>query len=350
MSARRVFYLVVVLLAAPVLASPPATNPPAPAAMGPSLLESVVAPVELLEKPERFESFRQRVDYVHDNLYTDYNTRAERADGYFGRALEEPAAPTPSRFRLGMFFEAARGATNEFAFKPAFNARIRLPNVEKRWNVFINTLRPGDLPGADPTEVNNSVRVGVRALTHIPHLSLGAGVRITWPPEAFLDLGWHPSWTWEDWTFAPRQGLFYETEDGFGEQTQLAVFRWFGARRRWGLGSMTAGTWSQSTDGLEWEQTVKGGFARELLEEKNRGQDLGISDLAQGTTLRYSLFGSDRQFQEHRLILSHRRPLYRKWIYIELNPGLKWRYDHDWVADPFILLGADFLFWGTPER
>ncbi len=337
------------LLAAGALAGPVWTNAPVATNQG-SLLDSVLDPVKRAQKPARFDSFQQRLDYIHQNLYTDYNTRVERTDSYFGRVLTEHEQPAPSRFRLGLFFEADRGATNDFAFKPSFNAKIKLPNVEKRWDVFLNTLKPGELPGADPTEVNNALRIGVGTLTHIPHVSVNAGLRVTWPPEASLELSWRPRWTWEEWTIMPMQQVFYETDDGFGEQTQLALFRWFGKYQRWTAGSMTAGTWSQSTDGLEWEQTIKGGYIRELLEEKERGQAIDRSDLAQGTGLRYSLFGSDKDFTEHRFMLSHRRPLYKKWIYIELNPGLKWRADHDWKTDPFILLGLDFIFWGTPEK
>ncbi len=337
------------LLTAGALAGSASTNAPV-ATNQASLLNSVLAPVKHAQKPARFDSFQQRLDYIHQNLYTDYNTRVERTDSYFGRVLTEHERPAPSRFRLGLFFEADRGATNDFAFQPSFNAKIKLPNVEKHWNVFLNTLRPGDLPGSDPTEVHNALRMGVGTLTHIPHVSVNAGVRITWPPEAFLDLSWRPLWTLEEWTIMPMQQVFYETEDGVGEQTQLALFRWFGKRQQWSAGSMTAGTWSQSTAGLEWEQTLKGGYIRELLEEKVRGKMIDRSDLAQGTGLRYSMFGSDGKLTEHRLMLSHRRPLYKKWIYIELNPGFKWRADHAWQADPFVLCGLDFVFWGTPEK
>ncbi|MBU4199705.1 MAG: hypothetical protein KKG09_00555 [Verrucomicrobia bacterium] len=315
-----------------------------------SLVQSVLAPVKHTDKPAQFDSFQMRLDYIHENLYTDYNTRVERTDAYFGRVLTEHEQPAPSRFRLGLFFEVSEEDTTQFAFKPSFNAKIKLPNVQKHWNVFIDTMRPTDLPGKDPTEENNGLRVGVGALTHIPHISASAGVRLTWLPEAFLKMSWDPRWSWGKWMLMPSQSVFYETDDKFGEQTQLSAFRWFGKRLDWAAGFMTAGTWSQSTDGLEWEQTVKGGYVRELLEEKDRGHDIDRSDLARGTGLRYSLFGSDKNFTEHQFMLSHRRPLYKKWIYIEIDPGIKWRSEYNWRTDPFILVGLDFLFWGTTMK
>ncbi len=329
-----------------------ATNSPAePAATNrSSLFQSVVQPVARQEKPEYFDSFQQRMDYIHENLYTDYNTRVVRTDGYFGRVLDEHEAPVPSRFRLGLFLEVSQENTPQVAFQPQFKAKIKLPNVQRHWNVFLDNMRPTDLPGKDPTEENNRMRIGMGTLTHIPHLSANAGVRITWLPEAFVELNWKPQWKLGSWVFAPAQSVFYETDDKLGEQTKLAFFRWFGSRRQWAAGTMTAGTWSETSDGLEWEQTVKGGYVGELLDEKDRGQAVDRNDLARGTGARYSVFGSDKNFTEHQLMLAHRRPVYKKWIYLEVTPGLKWRSEYDWRTDPFILFGLDCLFWGTPGR
>jgi hypothetical protein len=323
--------------------SPPATNKA-------SLVESVLKPVDRTKKPARFDSFTHRLDYIHENLYTDYNTRVERSDAYFGRVLVEHEQPAPSRFRLGLFAEVSKEDTTQFAFQPAFNAKIKLPNVRKRWNVFIDTYRPTDLPGKDPTEEKKAMRIGVGALTHIPHLSANAGLRLTWLPDAFLNLSWEPKWNWGEWLVLPSQTLFYETDNGFGEQTQLGFLRWFGAHKQWAVGAMTAGTWSQGTAGLAWEQTVKGGYVRELLEEKDRGHAVDRTDLARGTGLRYSMFGSDKNFTEHQFMLTHRRPVYKRWIYIEIDPGFKWCSEYNWRTDPFILVGMDFLFWGTPMK
>lgn len=342
-------WVLVCLPAAGAAAESGTTNDP-PVTNRVSLVKSVLAPVHRTEKPATFDSFQMRLDYIHENLYTDYDTRVARADDYFGRVLTEHEQPAPSRFRAGLYAEVSEEDTTQFAFKPSFNAKIKLPNVQKHWNVFIDTLRPTDLPGKDPTEANNGMRIGVGALTHIPHVSAGAGLRLTWLPEAFVNLSWDPHWSCGPWTFMPSQTVFYETDDKLGEQTQFGVMRWFGKNQDWIAGTMTAGTWSETTDGLEWEQTIKTGYVRELLEEKDRGHDISPSDLARGTSVRYSLFGSDKNFTEHDVIFSHRRPIYQRWIYIEIDPGIKWRSDYNWATDPFILIGLDFLFWGTPAK
>ncbi len=351
--------LVLGLLAAgPLAADAPAADPagaapapfPALATNRASLIGSVLSPVQRAPKPDRFDTFQQRLDYVHDNLYNDYNTRAERTDAYFGRSLVEPEQAVPSRFRAGLFLEVSQEDTTQFAFQPSFEARIRLPNVEKRWNVFLNTQRPGALPGADPTAVDNSLRLGLSTfLRHLP-VSARAGLRISWIPEAFTELAWGPEWTWASWFLLPSQKAFFETDDKFGEQTQVAAYRWFGPGQRWLAGGLTAATWSQATDGLEWEATLKAVYVRALLDERDRGHDIGSDDLARGLSARYTLFGSDRCSTEHRAMLTWRRPVHREWIYVEITPGIKWDRTRGWRPDPLLLVGLDFLFWGAPAR
>ncbi len=315
-----------------------------------SLVKAVLGGVNREPKPAKFESFTQRIDYIHSNLYNDYNTRVARTDLYFGRRLISRESPVPSRFRCGLYAEISQQDETEFAFQPAFEAQIRLPNLEKEWNVFIRSARPTDLPSRDPTERNKNLQVGVATLIERMHVSANTGVRLKWLPSAFAELTWQPSWRLCRWNILPSQSVFYETDDGLGEQTQMIIHRWFGERQRWAMGLISAGTWSESTEGLEWEQTVKGGHIRELINEKDRGTVIGGSDIARGTGLGYSMFGSDTIVTEHQVMLVHRLPIHRQWVYLEVSPGIRWLNESDWRTDPFVLFGLDIFFWGTPSR
>ncbi len=314
------------------------------------LVQSVFKPVARQPKPARFGSFAERLDYVHHNLYNDYNTRVARTDQFIGQGLADEAEPAASRFRLGLFSQISQGESTEFAFKPDFSVDIDLPNLEKRWKVIVNSTRPSELPGRDPTEKSDAVQVGVSTAIKVLRTSLSAGVRVKWLPEGYVQSKWGPCWSWGAFQIRPGQKLFFETDDLFGEQTSLKFYRWLGEQHRFKAEYWTAGTFSQSTDGLEWEHTFRGMFVRELLEESSRGEDTDDSDMARGIGARYSMFGSDKSITEHRVALVYRRPFYKQWIYLEVDPGLKWRLDSAWDVEPYVLLGLDFYFWGTDCR
>ena len=310
----------------------------------------ILKPVEMQPKPDKFNNFASRLDYIHLNLYNDYNTRVIRADRYVGRNLDSLEKPVASRFRLGLYAQIAQEDSIQFAFSPDFDAEIELPNLEKAWNIIVNTVSPAELPSADPTERNNDLRFGVSTVMDKLDLRTEIGVRATWLPTAYAILKWGQAWKWGLWNARPSQKVFYETDEGFGEQTALSVYRWFGEKSRLAAGSISAGTFSESTDGLEWEQSFKVGYIRELIEEADRGGAVSGADMARGVGLRYTILGSDTILTEHRVVLGYRRPIYKRWIYLDLQPGIKWQNDSDWSTDPFLLFGLDFLFWGSQSR
>ncbi len=314
------------------------------------MASSAMENVQMQPKPARFDSFSERLDYIHLNFYNDYNTRVHRADAYAAAGLDIRKKPEDSRFRISFFAEASQEDKTEYSFKPEFDAEIDLPNVEKRWKVILNTSRPSELPDTDPTEKPNSLQLGMRTYVDVLRTYIDTGIRVRWLPEAYAQTQWGPNWSWESWRIRPRQKLFYETDDGFGEQTSLSMYRWFGSQNHFAAGGVVAGTYSESSDGFEWVQSVKIGYIKELLDEDDRGHDVGGSDLARGLGLGFVVNGSDTLNTQHKLALLYRRPLYKKWIYLEVDPGIKWKREHDWKADPYLLVGLDLFFWGTSER
>ncbi|MFH0878639.1 MAG: hypothetical protein V2A34_02900 [Lentisphaerota bacterium] len=314
------------------------------------IVETALKDVALQPKPAQFNSFAERLDYIHENLYNDYNTRVHRADTFAATGLSLAEKPADSRFRIGLFAEVSQEDKTEYSFTPDFEAEIDLPNVEKRWKIIVNSTRPSELPDTDPTEKSSTIQLGMRTYLDLIKAKIDTGIRVKWLPEAYAQSEWSPAWSWGQWKIRPSQKVYYETDEGFGEQTALRFFRWFGKDRSLAAGSLTAGTFSESSDGLEWVQAVKAGYIGELLDESNRGREIGGSDLALGFGLAYYLNGSDTIITQHKVALLYRRPIYKKWIYLEIDPGIKWKNDSDWKTDPYILCGLDLFFWGSSER
>jgi hypothetical protein len=242
----------------------------------------------------------------------------------------------------------------DVSFEPDFEIEVALPNLERRWKVFVESSRNDDLPGVDPSEKDQNGQIGVRS--ERKYFRTDVGVKFRWPPVLFARTEWRPKWSVEHTVIQPRYRIFYETDKGFGNLASLTVHRWFGENNDMFWQSVSAGKYdTKETDGIEWEQTLKLGKVSQALEDKwNWKRVLGVDDIARGHVLRYSLFSNsengDTTINRHRLTYFYRKPFYKKWIYLEVAPGVEAEDKEDWKVVPVITIGFDMLFWGTYER
>ena len=297
-------------------------------------------------KPAVFDSWEHRLDYLHANVPKRLQEPITLTDARF--AAPDEYRPIPqSRFRMGLYGEVSDREGIEFRFSPQFDAAVSMPNIENRFRIFIESFRPGDLPGVLPTEQESS-QIGVRKLMEDFNLKADAGLRITWVPELFARLTWEDRWALGAWRIGPQQRLFWETDDGFGEVTSIRVLRWFGKDQRWAWENISALKFTVD-DGFSWQQGVQIGRFKELIEENWRGGNLSRQQVAIGSMLGYSVFGEGRAITKHRVEWCIRRPLRKRWLFVELKPGVEWENERDWDPVPKITVGIDMLFWGTPD-
>jgi len=298
-------------------------------------------------KPAVFESWADRLDYLHENVPRHLQQPITLTDAHFA-SLDEYSTTPQSRFRMGLYFEVKDREGIQWKVSPDFEADVSMPNIENRFKIFIESVRPGDLPGLLPTEKEQSSRIGVRKLLEGYNTKLDAGMEISFSPELFARVTWEDRWTAGLWRFGPQQRFFYETDDGFGELTSLRILRWFGSGECWAWESISALKVTVD-NGSFWEQTMKVGCFGELIEEKWRGGDLSRQQIAKGSVLGYSVFGEGNVITKHRLEWCIRRPLRERWLFFEVRPGVEWENELDWDLVPKLTVGIDMLFWGKPE-
>ena len=307
-----------------------------------------VGPLRVDPKPDTFDSWGQRLDYLQTNVTRRVDQPVRTVDEYFA-AEGVPLKKAPqTRLRLGLYAEAVDDEGTDITFEPDFKVEVELPNIENRLNLFIESAREDDLPGKSLSEQErNGVTVGVGKWIDGYNISADAGIRTRWPPELYGRLSWRPQWKWGEWRYLPEQRFFWESEDGFGSLTQLGIYRWMGARSDYFVSSRTAGKITEESDGFEWEQTVRGGRVLELLDEGRRGRSVSTDDLARGYGLRYSIFGEDDLITKHRVGFGYRFPLYRRWVFGDIRPGVEWSNEDDWATVYRVDFGVDLLFWGA---
>jgi len=274
-------------------------------------------------------------------------------DRLFVKKDAEPIPVPFSRFRLGTFLQIEESHDEiSTTFKSDFEADLYLPNLEARSSLFINSFRSDELPGLDPTERKKSLNLGLQRIFDAIDLHTRIGVRWRSGPVGIGKIEWRPKYSLGKTTIYPRQRVFYETDEGFGEVTSLTLNRWIGKKNFARL--VSAGRWTEETVGVEWEQTLMLGHVISLIEENRISDLVDNDDVAKGFGLRFSFFGhksTDEGFiDRHRVTLIYRQPLYRNWFFFQIAPGIEWRNEDEWSAIPSIQIGFDTLFWEVSRQ
>lgn len=309
---------------------------------------------DLREKPATFDSFSDRMDFIHDNLQLSLQQHVVMVDTMMLSNKNERIETPPSRFRLAPFVTIKQDSKTEFSIDPSFDMEIDLPNLEREWKVFLQSSRDDELPGVDRNEREQSSQIGLRSVRK--YIRTDVGIKLRWPPVVFARAEWRPRWSYGHTAIQPKQRIFVESGQGIGSLTSLTIHRWFGANNNMFWQSVSAARYaSEGTDGVEMEQSLKLALVRKTLESKWTWRTvMGADDMARGHLLRYSLFAranaGNEQIERHRITYTYRKPIYKKWIYLEVAPGVEFRNDNNWDPVPQITVGADMLFWGSYER
>ena len=124
--------------------------------------EELETPTEAVSRPDVFDSWGDRIDYIHHNFQYHVQHTVDRVDTYFAKDGIPSKDVTPSKLRLGMYMEMEVDSGLSFSFDPDYDLDVELPNLESRWNIIVTGKSVSDLPGTDPTERDGGVNVGVQ--------------------------------------------------------------------------------------------------------------------------------------------------------------------------------------------
>jgi hypothetical protein len=148
------------------------------------------------------------------------------------------------------------------------------------------------------------------------------------------------------WNFVPEQRIFYETEDQFGFRSSIFSARWFGAGQPYVAIPDASLKYTTGQEELEWAASLKGMHAQALLDERRRGFGINWDDTARAQGVEAVVFGTDGQVDKYRLAVGFRFPIYKRWIYLEVDPGVEWEAEDDYATTAVLQVGLDLLFWG----
>ena len=320
-------------------------NPPAESS---GIGFSPAAGVFALEpKPAEFAGLPARLDYLHLNAQRRISEPVRATDAYFANDPDAPIDVPETQFRLGLFATLRQGEDFDLELKPDVEIDVELPNLEHRLRIFVESAQNNALPQDSLGDNDESgFDIGARRFIEGLNLSFDAGVRATWPPEAFGRVTWRGDWRLGSWNFEPEQRFFYETDDKFGFRSSIFSARWLGAGMPYVLIPDASIKFTTDAEDYEWAASFKAMRVQRLLDERRRGKAIGWDDTAVSQGLRFAVYGTDGTLDTYRFSFGFRGPLYKKWIYWELDPGLEWEEEDDYDTTFVLRMGLDLLFWG----
>ncbi|MEY2854689.1 MAG: hypothetical protein RL030_1821 [Pseudomonadota bacterium] len=286
--------------------------------------------------------FSERVDHLHDQLYTWVQGVVEATDHRFASSEKElkpvPAAP----FRLGIILESVdRRDGVDLDFDVNLDIALRLPNIEDRLRLFVTSGELDESPRDARSE--SSLRAGVR-YPFLGHFDFDLGIKLDLPPVAFVSVRWARQYEIGRWDVYPLAKLFAETDEGVGYVAAATFDRWSG-RHLWRSSSFAK--WTSDRDQIEWTQTLVYAHADELIVPDRYGSYLRASDIGRGWGVRLlaSAGKETKDVDYFEAGVFYRRPTSNNWLFWFVEPLVRWDKQYDWAADPGIRVGIDMLFW-----
>lgn len=286
----------------------------------------------------------EQLDRFHENLYRRLDRPMCKLDSHFAPRGEPLAPAEGSAFRVRYMVDITHD-TNEDV---DIDADVHLPNLEKRFHLFLRRLAPSVLPGTDPNspvagEKKKNWFLGLRFpfLPKNMDIELKSGIKLHNPPVAFVEAEQAYCWQKSSWSISPSQSVFWLSDDGFGEKTSLWACKWLTERHA--LSSVSSARFTEVSIGLEWNQVIMLGY---VIKGNKKSAESSIG-------LRASIFGHhyhEGDVDLYRLDLPLRIPLYRRWIYLQLTPRVDWPYEDDWHREYGFTIELETLFHGTAER
>lgn len=276
------------------------------------------------------EALFRRLVWIDSMFYA--HPRAER---------EDPR----SRFRVKIF--SVTDLKNPSGFEPDMElfASVKLPGLRDRFRIVLDSEELDAFPGRNPEERTNQPQLALRRVGRWLNADLGA--KLGQPPRAFTRLTARQVWDRSALEWSASQRGFYDTDEGFGTVATLSQHTW--PSPRFMVGHSSSIRWSESTLGLEWQDSVMFAFVPRLIETARQGQFVGYSDMADCLALRISVRGhhnGSHEMESYRSSIIYRRQLWsRDYLYLEIVPEIEWAAENDWDPVYSLRTGIDILFW-----
>ncbi len=284
------------------------------------------------------------LDWAHDATYRLLDNLVRTLDLSWTRKGDDYETDLSSFLVGGMVRAGGRGDDGNFDAKVKFRMDAALPGLQRRFHLVLDNAGRDSLPGTDPMEKESDLRVGIKSVWETwvgADFDLGGGMRLrSGKPVGFVEGSL--LWKWEamDGEAWLRPRVFWYTDDGFGQETELGWRRYFGEEQRWGLELSTAEKNTEEDTTFQMEETVRGAWMHG--EKRTRGW------LAQASVFPQVDNGGKHhtRVDDWLASLTWKDALYRRWLFYTVTGQLDFAHEDDYDARASIRLGVEILFGG----
>lgn len=222
--------------------------------------------------------------------------------------------------------------------QPALSGHTTLPAAKKRARLFVDNIAQGFVPAREEDQTQrDEFRAGfrfdlIRRLRSLIQWDVGA--KFNPLPEGFTTVTASYRRQAGRWPWRFNEQVFWYTDDGFGESTEMDWDR--ALTTNIAFRSITAAVWSETTKGVEFEQT--GRLTWTLIPERHYVQ-FSASALAHKS--------SAAVMDDYRLTLRYSTALHRSWCFLEIAPQIAFPREESFEFTPSLRVSLAVYFGGN---
>lgn len=240
-----------------------------------------------------------------------------------------------SRLLLGI--QTKRVFGEGVVYEPVLNLKLDLPHTNKRLKLLLEseldeTEQSSDLlTTTESVQYSTALRI-ILGETKRWKFTWDNGIRIDLPLNPFSRVRARRKFNLGEWEGRFTQEIFWFNHDGFGERSRLSLARPMDIDLllRWDA------NYTYLLDNNYFTLSHVLGLYQELSEKDAVAYQIGLS----GNTI-----GSD-QVQEYFSRIRYRRNLYKKWMFFELAPDIRYIKSNAFRPSPGLLARFEILFGG----
>ncbi len=303
------------------------------------LLPSAIFAAEDTVTPTLTETGVKTADVTRDYVSRQFVGFISGIDRFFG---DERNFQESNRSVLQLDLSELLQKGGDRQARLSVKAKLHLPSTEQRLHLLLESDPEKNTTGADTQNQTKSVGqiatpenygVAVRyekEEEQVWHYSTDVGIKVQTPLQPFVRARVSMATPLDSWRMKITQSLFWFSQPGAGETTQLDFEHVLGNPALF-----------RATSTATWMHT---------LQRFDLRQDFSVyHTLDERRALQYqaSAIGVNRpqaQVNDYVLSVLYRQQLHRRWLFFDINPQLHFPHESNFRLTPLLLLRLEMLF------
>ena len=288
--------------------------------------------------PVLLDQGSSEVDATHDFVSQHFLDLVQGIDRFFG---DERNFQESNRSVLQLDVNELMQPDGQRKASLKGRAKLHLPATEQRFHLLLESDPEQNTTGNTATQpqrlgdINTPGEYGLavrqeRSREEVWHISNDIGVKLHAPLEPFARTRASMTVPLGDWRMKPAQSLFWFSQSGLGETSQLDFERQLAPRTLFRATSVV--TWLHQPQRFDLNQSFT--VYHTLNEQRALQYQLSLIGVS----------APQSRLDDAVLSMLYRRQLHRRWLFFEMNPQLHFPHSHSYQRQALLWLRLQILF------